>query len=99
MCAELAVDTLPPFGEGFEHHFFNGLRVGARHFEQFVDFFGQVETTIFQSQNIGIGGTAQVKCYELPNGATPLQIAIKYLITPNSKTVSVVEEHDMLREV
>ncbi len=63
------------------------------------DFFGQVETTIFQSQNIGIGGTAQVKCYELPNGATPLQIAIKYLITPNSKTVSVVEEHDMLREV
>lgn len=63
------------------------------------NFLNQVETTIFQSPSIGVGGTAQIKSHEIPSETGSLKIAIKYLLTPNPNTISVAEEHDMVREV
>lgn len=59
------------------------------------DVLHQLETTISESPNIGIGSTARIKRFDL--GETSM--AIKYLVSPTAKTLSVSAEHDMLREV
>ena len=55
----------------------------------------QLETTVSESPNIGIGSTARIKRFDV--GDTSL--AIKYLVSPTAKTLSASAEHDMLREV
>lgn len=50
---------------------------------------------------LGAGMTARIKRYELPaeEGRAPQSIAVKYLLTPTEKTLSVSGEHDLIREV
>lgn len=47
--------------------------------------------------SLGSGQTARVKSLELPS--YPDRIAVKYLLTPTTKTLSVEGEYDMSREV
>lgn len=50
---------------------------------------------------LGSGMTAKVKKYQLVDSRTKEEIplAIKYLVTPTEKTLSVSGEHDLIREV
>jgi len=59
------------------------------------DILHQLETTVSESPNIGIGSTARIKRFDVVD--TPM--AIKYLVSPTAKTLSASAEHDMLREV
>jgi len=63
------------------------------------EFFHQVETSIFNSPDIGAGRTARVKSYTIETPDKEIPVAIKYLLTPTSKTLSAAAEHDMLQEV
>jgi serine/threonine protein kinase len=58
-----------------------------------------IETSVFQSPTIGSGQTAKIKRFELESGEQKIPMAVKYLLTPTAKTLSVSAEHDMLREV
>ncbi len=68
---------------------------------QEADFFRQLETTVFTSQEnfLGAGLTARVKKFVAQHGEEELPMAIKYLVSPTSKTLSAAAEHDMIREV
>jgi serine/threonine-protein kinase RIO1 len=58
-----------------------------------------IETSVFQSPTIGEGQTAKIKRFEMESGDKKIPMAVKYLLTPTSKTLSAAAEHDMLREV
>ena len=60
-----------------------------------------IETEILHKQGnlLGAGQTARVKSMEITQGTEQLSIAIKYLLTPTTKTLSASGEHDMLHEV
>lgn len=66
-----------------------------------AEFFSRIETDVFSNPecHIGAGTTARVKRFDLPDGEKTIPIAIKYLVSPNSKTLSASAEHDMIREV
>lgn len=63
-----------------------------------------LETSVFtdEQNHIGAGTTARIKSFDLssfgPN-APVSEVAVKYLVTPNSKTLSASGEHDMVVEV
>jgi serine/threonine protein kinase len=63
----------------------------------------QLETTVFtDTENlIGRGQTARIKRFDLATDdlEVPSSLAIKYLVTPTEKTLSVSGEHDLIREV
>lgn len=59
------------------------------------DVLHQLETTVSESPDIGIGSTARIKRFDVDG--TP--IAVKYLVSPTAKTLSASAEHDMLHEV
>jgi serine/threonine protein kinase len=56
-----------------------------------------LETDIFSSPEnlIGAGSTARIKGYQIQE----LPLAIKYLVSPNAKTLTVSGEHDLISEV
>ncbi len=63
------------------------------------EFISQIETVVCESPSIGGGSTAQVKFFELSKRETSLQMAVKYLLTPNPKTIPAIAEHNVLQEV
>lgn len=67
------------------------------------EIWKDLETRVFMdTQNfLGSGQTARVKKFELPDEKTNKEIplAVKYLLTPTEKTLSVSGEHDLIREV
>lgn len=62
-------------------------------------FLREIETSVFESPDIGAGQTARVKRFALPTDQGVTQMAIKYLLTPNKRTLSAAGEHDMIHEV
>jgi serine/threonine protein kinase len=52
---------------------------------------------VSEGNNLGSGMTARIKSMRVEGMDRP--IAVKYLLTPTQKTLSVDGEHDMLREV
>ncbi len=64
-----------------------------------------LETEVFTSEenHIGAGTTARIKRLDLAgyaeDDALPASLAVKYLVSPNSKTLSASGEHDMVAEV
>ncbi|HEX4799340.1 MAG TPA: RIO1 family regulatory kinase/ATPase [Candidatus Paceibacterota bacterium] len=63
------------------------------------EIFDRLEDEIFKSPNIGYGTTAQIKRLDISIHNTHLPLAVKYIITPNSRTLSASAEHAMLQEV
>jgi tRNA A-37 threonylcarbamoyl transferase component Bud32 len=63
----------------------------------------QIETSVFNDPEnlIGAGMTARIKSFliEDPQTNESLPVAVKYLITPTSMTLSASSEHDMVLEV
>lgn len=64
-----------------------------------------LETTVFTDEEnyLGAGTTARIKRFDLSSiaeDAAPVpELAVKYLVTPNERTLSASGEHDMLLEV
>lgn len=67
------------------------------------EFLHELETSIFDRTDnfLGSGMTARIKRYDVHDKENNevIPMAIKYLLTPTSKTLSVSAEHDMLLEV
>jgi serine/threonine-protein kinase RIO1 len=65
------------------------------------EIFEHIENDLFfdQESQIGNGMTAKVKLYEIQTETLIIPTAVKYLVTPTSKTLSAQGEHDMIREV
>lgn len=67
------------------------------------EIWKDLETRVFLDPEnfLGSGQTAKVKKYELQDSRTKTEIplAVKYLLTPTEKTLSVSGEHDLIREV
>jgi len=66
------------------------------------EIWKHLETDVFtDTQNLlGAGQTARIKEFALEqDGGETLPMAIKYLVTPTAKTLSVSGEHDLIREV
>lgn len=67
------------------------------------EIWKDLETRVFSDPEnfLGSGMTAKVKKYQLEDSRTKKEIplAIKYLLTPTEKTLSVSGEHDLIREV
>ncbi len=61
--------------------------------------FNDIETSIFNSPDIGTGSTARIKRLELDVDTTIIPMAVKYVVTPNQHTVTATIEHDILKEV
>ncbi len=64
-----------------------------------------LENEVFTSEenHVGAGTTARIKSLDISSFAKdsslPESLAVKYLVTPNSKTLSASGEHDMIAEV
>lgn len=76
------------------------------HFESNQErIWSALETEIFtrEDNHVGAGTTARIKRFDLSEYADgeelPDALAIKYLVSPNSKTLSASGEHDMIAEV
>jgi hypothetical protein len=67
--------------------------------EKQAEVFGKDlhETLVSTGNTLGAGQTARVKSMKVRG--MPAPIAVKYLLTPTEKTLSVQGEHDMLYEV
>jgi serine/threonine protein kinase len=65
------------------------------------ELFARIETDVFDSPDnlIGAGTTARVKRFDLTQDEKVIPMALKYLVTPNEKTLSASAEHDMISEV
>ena len=65
------------------------------------EIYGLIETKVFEDHEnlLGAGTTARIKGYEVTDGEKVLRLAIKYLVSPNDKTLSASGEHDMITEV
>lgn len=67
------------------------------------EIWKDLETRVFTDPDnfLGSGQTARVKRYGLSNEKTKekIPLAVKYLLTPTEKTLSVSGEHDLIREV
>jgi serine/threonine protein kinase len=73
-----------------------------KHFEgRESEIFEHIENDLFfdQESQIGSGMTAKVKLYEIETENIIVPTAVKYLVTPTSKTLSAQGEHDMILEV
>jgi tRNA A-37 threonylcarbamoyl transferase component Bud32 len=68
---------------------------------QEAEFLREIETTVFTDPKnlLGSGLTARVKSFAVSNEEESIPMAVKYLVTPTSKTLSAAAEHDMIREV
>jgi tRNA A-37 threonylcarbamoyl transferase component Bud32 len=68
---------------------------------QEAEILKKLETEVFTSKenSLGFGYTAKVKRFDLENNGEILPIAVKYLVSPTSKTLSASGEHDMIHEV
>lgn len=63
--------------------------------------FQSLETNVFNDTEnyLGTGMTARVKSYSVPTKNGELPLAIKYVVTPTSKTITAEQEHNVLKEV
>lgn len=61
--------------------------------------FTDIETSIFNSPDIGIGSTARIKRLDIDTDTSTISMAVKYVVTPNQHTLSASAEHDVLKEV
>jgi len=86
--SQVSDDTLRPYFESNQERLWQAL-----------------ENEVFTSEenHLGAGTTARIKRLDLtsfaPDAALPESLAVKYLVTPNSKTLSASGEHDMVAEV
>lgn len=68
-----------------------------------AEIWKDLETTVFtDTENfLGKGQTARIKRYDLKDkdSGKEIPLAIKYLLTPTEKTLSVSGEHDLILEV
>jgi tRNA A-37 threonylcarbamoyl transferase component Bud32 len=71
--------------------------------EHEAEILKDLETRVLQDPNnfLGAGQTARIKKYQISDRrtGTVVPMAIKYLLTPTAKTLSVSGEHDLLMEV
>jgi tRNA A-37 threonylcarbamoyl transferase component Bud32 len=71
--------------------------------EHETEIWKDLETRVFADTDnfLGAGQTARIKQYEIRDEKTgrDLSLAVKYLLTPTEKTLSVSGEHDLIREV
>lgn len=69
------------------------------------ELFRALETTVFNNPDnyLGEGTTARVKLYQIetndPENSKAISMAVKYILTPNNKTLSAKQEHDVVREM
>lgn len=65
--------------------------------------WASLETDVFTSEqnHVGAGTTARIKRLDIAteDPSLPESLAVKYLVRPNSKTLSASGEHDMIAEV
>ncbi len=87
--SEVSDEGLRPYFEGHSQEIWNAL-----------------ETHVFSDSNnhIGAGTTARIKRFDLSEVSTPddesvPSVAVKYLVSPTEKTLSVSGEHDLLLEL
>lgn len=66
-----------------------------------LEIFSLLESTVFfdTENHLGNGMTAKVKAYLLETNEVEVPMAIKYVTTPNAKTLSASGEHDVILEV
>lgn len=66
-----------------------------------AEMFNQLEnwTRVNPDNYLGTGTTATVKSYTIKTANETYELAIKYVITPNKKTLTAQAEHDVISEV
>lgn len=63
--------------------------------------FKDLESSVFidDKNYLGTGMTARVKSYSVPTKDGMKDLAIKYVVTPTSKTITAEQEHNVIKEV
>lgn len=64
-----------------------------------TEIFDRIERDVYKSPNIGFGTTAHIKRLDLIFDERALSLAVKYIVSPNSRTLSASAEHAMLAEM
>lgn len=80
--------------------------ISDKNFESLLEvtpekIFKDLESTVFTSTSkpLGTGMTARVKPYSVPTINGDVDMAIKYVVTPTTKTLTAEQEHNVIKEV